>query len=78
MEGLQALTLVFGATDNQPTQWDGAPTLSGGVIERITGYHFTRQSKRRRQFMRILHASLARTASWIFCDVSSRRHDQKS
>src|ERR1041385_2307217 len=45
MEGLQALTLVFGAKDNQPTKWDGTATLTGGTIERIAGYHFTRESK---------------------------------
>ena len=45
MEGLQAVTLVFGEKDNQPAKWDGTATLSGGTIERIEGYHFTRESK---------------------------------
>jgi hypothetical protein len=45
MEGLQAVTLVFGEKDNQPTKWNGTATLTGGTIERIAGYHFTRESK---------------------------------
>jgi hypothetical protein len=45
MEGLQAINLVFGEKDSQPTKWDGTATLSGGTIERIAGYHFTKQSK---------------------------------
>ena len=45
MEGLRAVTLVFGAKDNAPAKWDGIATLSGGSIERVAGYHFTRESK---------------------------------
>lgn len=45
MEGLQAVTLVFGEKDSEPTKWDGTATISGGTIERIEGYHFTRESK---------------------------------
>jgi hypothetical protein len=45
LEGLQAITLVFGAKDNLPTKWDGTATLTGGTVERIAGYHFTRESK---------------------------------
>jgi hypothetical protein len=45
MEGLQAVTIVFGSKDAVPTKWDGTASLTGGTIERIEGYHFTRESK---------------------------------
>jgi len=45
MEGLQAITMVFGSKDAQPAKWDGTVTLTGGTIERVAGYHFTRESK---------------------------------
>lgn len=45
IDGLQAVTLVFGSKDSQPAIWDGAASLSTGTIEKIAGYHFTRQSK---------------------------------
>lgn len=42
-EGLNAVTLVFGSKDSEPTVWDGSASLSTGTIERIEGYHFTRK-----------------------------------
>jgi hypothetical protein len=42
---LQAVNLVFGEKDNQPTKWDGAASISAGGIEKIVGYHFTRSSR---------------------------------
>src|SRR5579859_2173901 len=42
---LQAVTLVFGQKDAKPTKWNGSATISAGAIEKIAGYHFTRESK---------------------------------
>ncbi len=44
-ETLRAVTLIFGEKDNQPTRWDGSAAISAGRIERVAGYHFTRNSK---------------------------------
>jgi len=43
--GLEAVTLVFGEKDAQPTSWDGSASISAGSIERIAGYHFTEECK---------------------------------
>ncbi len=43
MAGLKAVTLVFGEKDAQPAEWDGSATISTGSIERIEGYHFTKE-----------------------------------
>src|SRR4051794_38723730 len=40
---LRAVTLVFGQKDKEPTRWDGSAAISAGSIERIAGYHFTKQ-----------------------------------
>ncbi|HTM50375.1 MAG TPA: hypothetical protein VL285_16895 [Bryobacteraceae bacterium] len=42
---LQSMTLVFGAKDMEPAKWDGSVSISKGSIEKITGYHFTRDSR---------------------------------
>jgi hypothetical protein len=42
---LQAVTLIFGAKDAEPSKWDGSATISNGAIERIEGYHFTSECK---------------------------------
>ncbi len=42
---LQAVTVIFGVKDGQPTKWDGSATISQGRIERIKGYHFTVNDK---------------------------------
>ncbi len=44
-EQLQAVTVIFGAKDGQPTRWDGSAAISAGRIERIKGYHFTANDK---------------------------------
>ena len=44
-DNLQAVTLVFGEKDNQPSKWDGSATISAGSIEKIEGYHFTGTDK---------------------------------
>ena len=43
-DNLRAVTLVFGEKDDQPSKWDGSAEISSGVIERIAGYHFSRDS----------------------------------
>src|SRR5262245_61192518 len=42
---LQSVTLVFGAKDMQPAKWDGSASISQGRIEKISGHHFTRDSR---------------------------------
>src|SRR5689334_15900536 len=42
---LQAVTLIFGSKDPEPTKWDGAASLSRGSIERVKGYHFSSDCK---------------------------------
>jgi hypothetical protein len=42
---LQAVTLIFGSKDAEPAKWDGSVAISKGSIEKITGYHFTAESK---------------------------------
>src|SRR2546428_1553060 len=42
---LQSVTLVFGSKDMAPAKWDGAANISAGKIEKITGYHFTAESR---------------------------------
>jgi len=42
---LQSVTLVFGSKDMQPAEWNGSASISKGAIEKITGYHFTRDSR---------------------------------
>src|SRR5258705_10507072 len=42
---LQSVTLVFGAKDMQPEKWDGSASISKGTIEKIAGYHFTKDSR---------------------------------
>src|SRR5258706_7531121 len=42
---LQSVTMVFGAKDMQPAQWDGSASISKGKIEKIAGYHFTKDSR---------------------------------
>ncbi len=41
---LQSATLIFGSKDNEPTAWDGSVRISSGRIEKIAGYHVTRQA----------------------------------
>jgi hypothetical protein len=43
IDGLQAVTLVFGSKDSDPSFWDGSASLSTGTIEKIEGYHFTKK-----------------------------------
>ena len=43
LDGVKAITLVFGSKDSDPSTWDGTASLSTGAIEKIEGYHFTRQ-----------------------------------
>jgi hypothetical protein len=42
---LQAVTLVFGSKDQEPSKWDGSASISQGKIERVIGYHFTESCK---------------------------------
>jgi hypothetical protein len=42
---LQSVTLIFGAKDMEPAKWDGSASLSNGKIEKIAGYHFTREAR---------------------------------
>ena len=42
---LQSVTLVFGAKDMEPAKWDGSASIAKGKIEKIAGYHFTRDSR---------------------------------
>lgn len=42
---LQSVTLVFGSKDPAAAKWDGSISLSTGKIEKITGYHFTKECK---------------------------------
>ena len=42
---LQSVTLVFGAKDMEPAKWDGSASIAKGRIEKIAGYHFTRDSR---------------------------------
>lgn len=44
-DDLQSVTLVFGSKDVEPSKWDGAVSIAKGKIERVRGYHFTRESK---------------------------------
>src|SRR5689334_4869787 len=41
---LQSITLVFGAKDMEPAKWDGSASISKGAIEKISGFHFTKES----------------------------------
>jgi hypothetical protein len=42
---LQAVTLVFGSKDSEPSSWDGSASLSAGRIEKVIGHHFTENCK---------------------------------
>lgn len=42
---LQSITLIFGSKDMAAAKWDGSVSLSAGKIEKLTGYHFTRDCK---------------------------------
>jgi hypothetical protein len=42
---LQSVTLVFGSKDMEPAKWDGSASISKGAIEKIAGYHFTKDSR---------------------------------
>ncbi len=42
---LQAVTLIFGSKDSTPSKWDGSVTLSKGSVEKLSGYHFTKECK---------------------------------
>lgn len=42
-DDLQSLTMIFGSKDAAPSAWDGAVSISAGKIEKLEGYHFTRQ-----------------------------------
>jgi hypothetical protein len=42
---LQAVTLIFGSKDPQPTQWDGEVSIDRGTIVRVSGYHFSENCK---------------------------------
>src|SRR5215813_12263719 len=42
---LQSVTLIFGSKDPQPAKWDGSASITSGSIVRITGWHFTPESK---------------------------------
>jgi hypothetical protein len=50
---LQAVTLIFGSKDIQPSPWDGSVSLSQGKIERLAGYHFNEEAR------------IAGTDSWV-------------
>jgi hypothetical protein len=41
----QAVTLVFGSKDAEPSPWNGAASITAGRIEKITGYHFTEKCR---------------------------------
>ena len=45
LDTLRAVTLIFGEKDSEPTKWDGAASISSGTIEKVEGYHFTRDAK---------------------------------
>src|SRR5690242_18143351 len=42
---LQAVTLIFGSKDAEPSKWDGSASLSRGSIARIQGWHFASDCK---------------------------------
>ncbi len=42
---LQAITLIFGSKDPAAAKWDGSVSISNGSIEKVTGYHFTKECK---------------------------------
>ena len=41
---LQSVTLIFGSKDSEPAKWDGSASLSSGTIEKISGWHFTKDA----------------------------------
>ena len=44
-EQVEAVTLVLGAKDKEPSPWNGSASISAGEIVRIKGYHFRRQDR---------------------------------
>src|ERR1044072_1354039 len=44
-KAVQAVTVIFGSKEAEPSKWDGSAAISQGSIDRIRGYHFTSDSK---------------------------------
>ena len=44
-ETLQAVTLVFGYYDEEPSPWDGSVSISAGAITKIRPHHFRQEDK---------------------------------
>ena len=42
---LQSITLIFGSKDSAAAKWDGSVSISKGAIEKVSGYHFTKECK---------------------------------